>query len=277
VFIFKYKPNFNMIDIKDINKSNFFLIAGPCAIEGEEMAIDIAEKIISITKKLNIPFIFKGSYKKANRSRLDSFTGIGDEVALNIIKNIGKRFNIATTTDIHNADEANIASNYVDILQIPAFLCRQTDLLIAAAKTGKTINIKKGQFLSAESMSHAVKKITDSGNNNILLTERGTMHGYQDLVVDFRSIPIMQKNNLPVVLDVTHSLQKPNQKDGITGGNPEMIETIAKAGIAAGADGIFLETHPNLNEAKSDGENMLPIEKLEDLLIKLLKIRKSLN
>ncbi len=266
-----------MIDIKDINKSNFFLIAGPCAIEGEEMAIDIAEKIISITKKLNIPFIFKGSYKKANRSRLDSFTGIGDEVALNIIKNIGKRFNIATTTDIHNADEANIASNYVDILQIPAFLCRQTDLLIAAAKTGKTINIKKGQFLSAESMSHAVKKITDSGNNNILLTERGTMHGYQDLVVDFRSIPIMQKNNLPVVLDVTHSLQKPNQKDGITGGNPEMIETIAKAGIAAGADGIFLETHPNLNEAKSDGENMLPIEKLEDLLIKLLKIRKSLN
>ena len=266
-----------MIDIKDINKSNFFLIAGPCAIEGEEMAIDIAEKIISITKKLNIPFIFKGSYKKANRSRIDSFTGIGNEVALNIIKNIGERFNIATTTDIHSANEANTAAKYVDILQIPAFLCRQTDLLIAAAKTDKAVNIKKGQFLSAESMSHAVKKITDSGNNNILLTERGTMLGYQDLVVDFRSIPIMQQNNFPVVLDVTHSLQKPNQKNGITGGNPKMIETIAKAGIATGADGIFLETHPNPSKAKSDGENMLPIERLEDLLIKLVKIKKSLN
>ena len=266
----------NIEDLKKQTKDSFFLIAGPCAIESE-ISYEIAETISRIAKKLNIPFIFKGSYKKANRSRLDSFTGIGDEVALNIIKNIGNRFKIATTTDIHNHDEAKIAANYVDILQIPAFLCRQTDLLISAAKTGKIVNIKKGQFLSAQSMSHAVKKITDSGNNNILLTERGTMHGYQDLVVDFRSIPIMQENNFPVVLDVTHSLQKPNQKGGITGGHPEMIETIAKAGIAVGADGIFLETHPNPSEAKSDGENMLPLDKLEDLLIKLVKIRKSLN
>ena len=267
----------NIEDLKKQTKDGFFLIAGPCAIESEEISFEIAERIARITKKLNIPFIFKGSYKKANRSRLDSFTGIGDEVALNIIKNIGNRFKIATTTDIHNPDEAKIAENYVDILQIPAFLCRQTDLLISAAKTGKIVNIKKGQFLSAQSMSHAVKKITDSGNNNILLTERGTMHGYQDLVVDFRSIPVMQENNFPVVLDVTHSLQKPNQKGGITGGHPEMIETIAKAGIATGANGIFLETHPNPSEAKSDGENMLPLDKLEDLLIKLVKIRKSLN
>ena len=267
----------NIEDLKKQSKDSFFLIAGPCAIESEEISFEIAERIARITKKLNIPFIFKGSYKKANRSRLDSFTGIGDEVALNIIKNIGNRFKTATTTDIHNTAEAKIAANYVDILQIPAFLCRQTDLLISAAKTGKIVNIKKGQFLSAQSMSHAVKKITDSGNNNILLTERGTMHGYQDLVVDFRSIPIMQENNFPVVLDVTHSLQKPNQKGGITGGHPEMIETIAKAGIATGANGIFLETHPNPSEAKSDGENMLPLDKLEDLLIKLVKIRKSLN
>ena len=267
----------NIEDLKKQTKDSFFLIAGPCAIESEEISFEIAERISIITKKLNIPFIFKGSYKKANRSRLDSFTGIGDEVALNIIKNIGNRFKIATTTDIHNPDEAKIAANYVDILQIPAFLCRQTDLLISAAKTGKIVNIKKGQFLSAQSMSHAIKKITNSGNNNILLTERGTMFGYQDLVVDFRSIPIMQENNFPVVLDVTHSLQKPNQKEGTTGGHPEMIETIAKAGIAVGADGIFLETHPNPSEAKSDGENMLPIDKLEDLLIKLVKIKKSLN
>ena len=267
----------NIEDLKTEAKNSFFLIAGPCAIESEEISFKIAERIVSITNKLNIPLIFKGSYKKANRSRLDSFTGIGDDVALNIIKNIGNRFKIATTTDIHKPDDAKIAANYVDILQIPAFLCRQTDLLISAAQTGKIVNIKKGQFLSSESMSHVVKKITDSGNNNILLTERGTMLGYQDLVVDFRSIPTMQKNNFPVVLDVTHSLQKPNQKDGITGGNPDMIETIAKAGIAVGADGIFLETHPNPSEAKSDGENMLPIDRLEDLLIKLVKIRKSLN
>lgn len=267
----------NIEDLKKQTKDSFFLIAGPCAIESDEISFEIAERISRITKKLNIPFIFKGSYKKANRSRLDSFTGIGDEVALNIIKNIGNRFKIATTTDIHNTAEAKIAANYVDILQIPAFLCRQTDLLISAAKTGKMVNIKKGQFLSAQSMSHAVKKITDSGNNNILLTERGTMFGYQDLVVDFRSIAIMQENNFPVILDVTHSLQKPNQKGGITGGHPEMIETIAKAGIAIGADGIFLETHPNPRDAKSDGENMLPLDKLEDLLIKLVKIRKSLN
>jgi 2-dehydro-3-deoxyphosphooctonate aldolase (KDO 8-P synthase) len=268
--------------LEQINKiqhkenANFLLIAGPCIIESEEETIQIAEKILEITNKLKIPFVFKASYKKANRSRLDSFTGIGDVEALEILKKIGNRFNIPVTTDIHTAEEAEIAANYVDILQIPAFLCRQTDLLVAAAKTRKTINIKKGQFLSPESMIHAIHKVKESGNSNILLTERGTMHGYQDLIVDFRSIPIMQQNNFPVILDVTHSLQKPNQKDGVTGGNPEMIETIAKAGIAAGADGIFLETHPNPSKAKSDGKNMLSLDKLKNLLIKLVKIKQAL-
>ena len=262
--------------IKHQRSGNFFLMAGPCAIEGEAMAMEIAEKILGITNKLEIPFIFKGSYRKANRSRLDSFTGIGDMEALEILKKVGERFNIPTLTDIHTAEEAAIAAQYVDILQIPAFLCRQTDLLVAAAKTGKAVNIKKGQFLSPESMIHAVNKVKESGNNNIILTDRGTMFGYQDIVIDYRGIPIMQKLGLPVVLDITHSLQTPNQNSGVTGGKPEMIEILAKAGIAAGVDGIFLETHPNPSEAKSDGANMLQLDKLEDLLIKLVRIRKVL-
>ena len=262
--------------IKHQRSGNFFLMAGPCAIEGEVMAMEIAEKILGIANKLEIPFIFKGSYRKANRSRLDSFTGIGDMEALEILKKVGERFNIPTLTDIHSAEEAAIAAQYVDILQIPAFLCRQTDLLVAAAKTGKAVNIKKGQFLSPESMIHAVNKVKESGNNNIILTDRGTMFGYQDIVIDYRGIPIMQNFGLPVVLDITHSLQTPNQNSGVTGGKPEMIEILAKAGIAAGVDGIFLETHPKPNEAKSDGANMLELEKLEDLLIKLVRIRKVL-
>ena len=263
--------------IKHQRSGNFFLIAGPCAIESEAMTMEIAEKILTITNKLEIPFIFKGSYRKANRSRLDSFTGIGDKIALEILKKVGERFNIPTITDIHNKEEAAIAAKYVDILQIPAFLCRQTDLLVAAAKTGKVVNIKKGQFLSPESMVHAVNKIKESGNNAITLTDRGTMFGYKDIVVDYRGIPIMQKFGVPVILDITHSLQTPNQNSGITGGSPEMIETIAKAGVAAGVDGIFLETHPKPFEAKSDGSNMLKLDQLEDLLAKLVKIRKSLQ
>lgn len=262
--------------IQHQKSGNFFLIAGPCAIEGEAMAMEIAEKIISITNKLKIPFIFKGSYRKANRSRLDSFTGIGDAEALEILKKIGERFNIPTLTDIHTAEEATIAASYVDVLQIPAFLCRQTDLLVAAAKTGKVVNIKKGQFLSPNSMKHAVIKIKESGNNSVMLTDRGTMFGYQDIVVDYRGIPTMQSFGVPVILDITHSLQKPNQNNGITGGNPEMIETIAKAGISVGVDGIFLETHTNPKDAKSDGENMLALDKLENLLNKLVKIRNSI-
>tara|TARA_B100000795_G_scaffold68486_1_gene47485 strand:+ start:282 stop:1094 length:813 start_codon:yes stop_codon:yes gene_type:complete len=262
--------------IKHQKSGNFFLIAGPCAIESEAMAMEIAEKILNITNKLEIPFIFKGSYRKANRSRLDSFTGIGDIKALEILKKVGERFNIPTLTDIHSVEEAVIAAAYVDVLQIPAFLCRQTDLLVSAAKTGKVINIKKGQFLSPESMDHAVRKIKESGNNSIMLTDRGTMFGYQDMVVDFRGIPAMQKFGVPVILDITHSLQKPNQSSGITGGKPELIETIAKAGIATGVDGIFLETHPDPRKAKSDGENMLQLGNLEDLLTKLVKIRKAI-
>ena len=262
--------------IQHQKSGNFFLMAGPCAIESEAMAMEIAEKILAITNKLEIPFIFKGSYRKANRSRLDSFTGIGDMEALEILKKIGERFNIPTVTDIHTAEEAAIAAAYVDVLQIPAFLCRQTDLLVAAAKTGKVVNIKKGQFLAPESMEHPVTKVKESGNNSIMLTDRGTMFGYQDMVVDFRGIPIMQEFGVPVVLDVTHSLQTPNQKSGVTGGKPALIETIAKAGIAAGADGIFLETHPKPSEAQSDGANMLSLNKLEGLLIKLVKIRKAI-
>lgn len=262
--------------LKNTASNNFYLLAGPCAIEGEEMAFEIAEKIKQITDKLEIPFIFKGSYRKANRSRLDSFTGIGDLKALKILQKVGAHFNIPTITDIHSANEAALAAQYVDVLQIPAFLCRQTDLLVAAAKTGKAINIKKGQFLSAESMQFAAQKVLDSGNPYVAITDRGTMFGYQDLVVDMRAIPAVQNLGFPVILDVTHSLQTPNQNSGVTGGKPQLIETIAKAGIASGADGIFLETHPNPVEAKSDGANMLPLGQLEDLLTKLVRVRKAI-
>jgi len=265
----------NIPKIKNTGSGNFFVMAGPCAIEGEEMAFKIAEKILDITSRLEIPFIFKGSFKKANRSRIDSFTGIGDEKALSILKKIGTELNIPTVTDIHENKDAELAANFVDVLQIPAFLVRQTDLLVAAAKTGKHINLKKGQFMSPESMAHAVKKVQDSGNKNIFLTERGSMFGYQDLVVDFRGIPEM-KQFAPVILDVTHSLQQPNQSSGVTGGRPEMIETIAKAGVASGADGIFIETHFDPKNAKSDGANMLDINNLEDILSKLIKIKKAL-
>ena len=262
--------------IKYINENNFFLIAGPCAIESQEIAYEIAEKILNITNKLKIPFIFKGSFKKANRSRIDSFTGIGDVKALKILKDIGSTLDIPTITDIHSVSDASLAAEYVDIIQIPAFLSRQTDLLIAAAKTGKTVNIKKGQFMSPQSVKHAINKIQMSGNDNILVTDRGTTFGYQDLIVDYRGITTMKKFNCPVILDVTHSLQQPNQNSGITGGNPEMIETISKAGIAVGVDGIFLETHPNPTKAKSDGKNMLELKKLEELLIKLIRIRRAI-
>ena len=275
-----WQGSFNVLaqinKIQHQRSGNFFLMAGPCAIESEAMAMEIAEKILAITNKLEIPFIFKGSYRKANRSRLDSFTGIGDMEALEILKKVGERFNIPTVTDIHTPEEAAIAAAYVDVLQIPAFLCRQTDLLVAAGKTGKVVNIKKGQFLAPENMAHAVTKVKESGNNSVMLTDRGAMFGYQDMVVDFRGIPIMQEFGVPVVLDVTHSLQTPNQKSGVTGGKPALIETIAKAGIAVGVDGIFLETHPNPSVAKSDGANMLQLDKLENLLIKLVKIRKAI-
>ena len=265
----------NIPKIKNTGSGNFFVIAGPCAIEGEEMAFKIAEKILDITSRLEIPFIFKGSFKKANRSRIDSFTGIGNKKALSILKKIGTELDIPTVTDIHENKDAELAANFVDVLQIPAFLVRQTDLLVAAAKTGKHINLKKGQFMSPESMAHAVRKVQDSGNKNIFLTERGSMFGYQDLVVDFRGIPEM-KQFAPVILDVTHSLQQPNQSSGVTGGRPEMIETIAKAGVASGADGIFIETHFDPKNAKSDGANMLDINNLEDILSKLIKIKKAL-
>lgn len=256
---------------------NFFLIAGPCAIESRELAFSIAEKVSSICNKLEIPYIFKGSYRKANRSRLTSFTGIGDEKALMILHEVREKYNVPVTTDIHSEPEAAIAAEYVDILQIPAFLCRQTSLLIAAASTGKVVNVKKGQFVSPESMRFAVEKIVASGNSKVLLTERGTTFGYQDLIVDFRGIPVMQSIGVPVVLDCTHSLQQPNQTEGVTGGKPEMIETIARAGIAVGADGIFIETHPNPAEALSDGANMLPLNQLQLLLEKLVLIKKALN
>jgi 2-dehydro-3-deoxyphosphooctonate aldolase (KDO 8-P synthase) len=265
----------NIPKIKNTGSGNFFVMAGPCAIEGEEMAFKIAEKILDITSRLEIPFIFKGSFKKANRSRIDSFTGIGVEKALSILKKIGTELDIPTVTDIHENKDAELAANFVDVLQIPAFLVRQTDLLVAAAKTGKHINLKKGQFMSPESMAHAVRKVQDSGNKNIFLTERGSMFGYHDLVVDFRGIPEM-KQFAPVILDVTHSLQQPNQSSGVTGGRPEMIETIAKAGVASGADGIFIETHFDPKNAKSDGANMLDINNLEEILIKLIKIKKAL-
>ena len=267
---------FEIPGIKHLEKNNFFLIAGPCVVEDEKTPVLIAEKIIELTNRLEIPFIFKASYKKANRSRVDSFTGMGDLKALELIREIGKTHHIPTLTDIHTVEEADMASAYVDVLQIPAFLCRQTDLLIAAGKTGKVINIKKGQFASAHSMKFAIEKINHTGNKNVMLTERGNSFGYQDLVVGFRNIPEMQKMHVPVVMDITHSLQQPNQSTGVTGGNPELIETIAKAAIACGADGIFLETHPHPALAKSDGANMLRLDLLEDLLRKLVKIRKAI-
>ncbi len=262
--------------LKHINSGNFFLLAGPCAIEGEEMAFRIAERVVSITDKLKIPYVFKGSFKKANRSRIDSFTGIGDEKALKILGKVSKEFNIPTVTDIHTERDAIMAAEYVDILQIPAFLVRQTDLVVAAAKTAKTVNLKKGQFMSPEAMDHAVRKVKDSGNDKVMITDRGTMFGYQDMIVDFRGIPVMQKY-APTVLDITHSLQQPNQSSGVTGGKPELIETIARAGIAVGVDGIFLETHHDPKTAKSDGANMLKLDYLEDLLTKLVAIRTTIN
>ena len=256
-------------------ESPFLLISGPCAIEGEEMAFKIAEKCIEIAKKHSIQYVFKGSFKKANRSKIDSFTGIGDLKALNILSKIRNDLKIPVTTDVHEVSDIDMVKEHVDIIQIPAFLARQTDLLVAAARSGKIINIKKGQFMDSKSMNYAVDKVLQSGNNNVLITERGSMFGYQDLVVDFRSIPKM-KVYAPVVLDVTHSLQKPNQDSGVTGGQPELIETIAKAGIATGADGIFIETHFDPKSAKSDGKNMLPIEDLDELISKLVRIKSSI-
>jgi len=267
--MFNALPTINFKDSK-----NFFLIAGPCAIEGDQMAMDIAGKIVEITNELEIPYIFKGSFKKANRSRLDSFTGIGNEKALEILKKVGETYNIPTITDIHIPEDAALAAKYVDVLQIPAFLFRQTDLLVAAANTGKVVSIKKGQFAGPEAMRFAVDKVKDSGNNNVWITERGTTFGYQDLVVDFRSIPVM-KNYAPVVMDITHSLQQPNQTSGVTGGKPELISTIAKAAIATGADGLFIETHPNPSVAKSDGANMLQLDGLKPLLEELIKVRQA--
>lgn len=263
--------------LKSSPTGNFFLLAGPCVIEGEEMALDIAAHVSEITRKLDIPYVFKGSYRKANRSRIDSFTGIGDIRALEILSKVRETFDIPVVTDIHTAEEAAIAAEYVDILQIPAFLCRQTDLIVAAARTGRMVNIKKGQFLSPEAMRHAVQKVRDAGNGSVAITERGTTFGYQDLIVDYRGIPAMQANGCPVILDVTHSLQQPNQTAGVTGGRPDMIETIARAGIAVGADGIFIETHRNPTVAKSDGANMLRLDLIEGLLTRLTILRQAVN
>lgn len=262
-------------NIKHKDSKNFFLIAGPCAIESESVAMHVAEKIVKLSDKYQIPYIFKGSFKKANRSRIDSFTGIGDEKALEILKKVGDTFDIPTTTDIHENEHAHLAAQYVDVLQIPAFLVRQTDLLVAAAKTNKCVTLKKGQFLSPEVMKFAVQKVIDSGNEKTAIIERGNSFGYTDLVVDFRGIPTMQQYS-PVILDITHSLQQPNQESGVTGGKPQLIETIAKAGIAVGANGIFIETHPNPSEAKSDASNMLPLDQLDGLLEKLTKIREAI-
>jgi len=266
----------NIPKLKNTDSGNFFLIAGPCVVESEQITFEVARTVQQITDRLKIPYIFKASYRKANRTSLKSFTGIGDEPSLQILKKISTELNVPVLTDIHENTEAAEAAKYVDVLQIPAFLCRQTDLLIAAAKTGKFVNVKKGQFLSADAMRFVVNKIRESGNNNVMLTERGTTFGYQDLVVDFRGIQIMQKNNVPVILDVTHSLQQPNQTSGVTGGLPEMITTISKAGISVGVDGIFIETHPDPSKALSDGANMLKLDNLEELLVKLVKIRKAI-
>ena len=267
-----------MMTIENLNKSeNFFLLAGPCVIEGEGMALRIAERVVKMTDRLDIPYVFKGSYRKANRSRLDSFTGIGDEKALKVLKKVRDTFGVPVVTDIHAPEEAAMAAEYVDILQIPAFLCRQTDLLVAAAKTGKIVNIKKGQFLSPGAMRFAADKVVEAGNNQVMLTERGTTFGYQDLLVDYRGIPEMQSFGHPVVLDVTHSLQQPNQTSGVTGGMPALIETVAKAGVAVGVDGLFMETHEDPTVAKSDGANMLKLDLLEGLLEKLVRIRQAIR
>ncbi|MEQ6124559.1 3-deoxy-8-phosphooctulonate synthase [Pseudotenacibaculum sp. MALMAid0570] len=262
--------------IKNTDSNNFFLLAGPCAIESEDMALRIAEKVVKITGDLKIPYVFKGSFRKANRSRIDSFTGIGDETALKILQKVSQTFDVPTVTDIHEASDADFAAQYVDVLQIPAFLVRQTDLVVAAAKTGKVVNLKKGQFMSPSSMQHAVKKVKDSGNNQVMVTDRGTMFGYQDMIVDFRGIPEM-KSFATTVLDVTHSLQQPNQSSGVTGGRPEMIETIARAGIVNQVDGLFIETHFDPANAKSDGANMLHLDHLEKLLSNLVAIRQTVN
>jgi len=262
--------------IKNADSDNFFLLSGPCAIEGEDMALRIAEKVVRITSDLNIPYVFKGSFKKANRSRIDSFTGIGDEKALKILRKVSETFDVPTITDIHEASDAAFAAEYVDVLQIPAFLVRQTDLVVAAAETGKVVNLKKGQFMSPSAMKHAVKKVQDAGNNQVMVTDRGTMFGYQDMIVDFRGIPEM-KSFATTVLDVTHSLQQPNQSSGVTGGRPDMIETIARAGVVNNVDGLFIETHFDPSNAKSDGANMLHLDHLEKLLSNLVAIRKTVN
>lgn len=264
------------MDLSYLKSDNFFLLAGPCVIEEEDMTLRIAERLKIVTDKLSVPLVFKGSFRKANRSRVDSFTGIGDQKALKILRKVHDTFQIPTVTDIHESHEAAMAAEYVDVLQIPAFLCRQTELLVAAAKTGKVVNIKKGQFLSPETMKFAALKVTDSGNEKVILTERGTTFGYGDLVVDYRGIPTMKEFGFPVVMDITHSLQQPNQSSGVTGGKPQLIETIAKAAVAVGADGLFIETHPDPISAKSDGANMLPLDQLEGLLTKLLKIHAAL-
>lgn len=257
------------------NAKNFFLIAGPCVVESEDLVMQVAEEVAAICKRLQIPYVFKASYRKANRTSASSFTGLGDFVGLDLIKKVGEKYNLPTITDVHAQEECAIAANYVDVLQIPAFLCRQTDLLLAAAATNKIVNVKKGQFLSGPNMQFAVEKIKKAGNQKVMLTERGTTFGYQDLVVDYRNIPWMQAHNTPVIMDCTHSLQQPNQTSGVTGGNPQLIETIAKAAIATGADGLFIETHPNPSVAKSDGANMLPLHLLESLLEKLVRVREA--
>jgi 2-dehydro-3-deoxyphosphooctonate aldolase (KDO 8-P synthase) len=267
----------NIPKIQHLSSGNFFLMAGPCVIENDKMPFEIAEALLAITSKLEIPFIFKASYRKANRTKAGSFTGIGDNKALELLKKTGETLGIPVVTDIHTAEEAAIAAEYADVLQIPAFLCRQTDLLTAAAETGKTINIKKGQFLSPEAMIFAVDKIRTAGNEQVMLTERGTTFGYQDLIIDYRGIPTMQQYKVPVILDCTHSLQQPNQPAGVTGGLPGLIATVAKAGIAAGADGLFIETHPDPSTALSDGANMLRLDLIEELLTKLVKISKAVR
>lgn len=264
-------------NIRHTDSGMFFLMAGPCVVEDADMLKTVAETACRITERLRIPYIFKASYRKANRSRLDSFSGIGDEKALKLLADIRRGFGVPVVTDIHNPEEAAIAAEYVDVLQIPAFLCRQTDLLVAAAKTGKVVNIKKGQFLAPEAMSFAAGKVRDAGNPNVMLTDRGTTFGYYDLIVDMRGIPAMQKLGYPVVMDITHSLQQPNQTSGVTGGQPEMIETIARASVAVGVDGLFIETHPNPAVAKSDGANMLALDRLEGLLERLARIRETIN